>query len=163
MGRKQLRVYLSGGMEYARNEGVNWRNELEDWIRQNLKHSVFNPNAESAKYLAKRFPNGDFRKLRGSNPDKFTEIVRGIVYLDSHEIATRSDYVICFWDYGAQKGAGTKGEVTIARFFQKPVYLVTRFKHSNIPAWVLGCTTKIFPSFHELKGFLLTEYQKKSV
>ena len=37
-----------------------------------------------------------------------------------------SDCVICLWDEGAARGAGTKGELTIARYFGKPVYLVTR-------------------------------------
>lgn len=145
-------------MEYARDEGRDWRRTIEKWIVSELGHSVFNPNTESKKYLKRRLPKGNLRKLKFSNVDRFQAIVRGIVMLDSLEIARRSDYVICLWDTSAQRGAGTKGELTIARFFDKPVYMVTRMKRSSIPGWILGCTTEIFESFGELKVQLKKEY-----
>ena len=145
-------------MEYARNEGVDWRTMMEGWIVQELGHSVFNPNSESERYLKKKSPNANLRKLKFSNVDKFQSIVRGIVELDSAEIAQRSDYVICYWDRSAQRGAGTKGELTIARFFNKPVYMVTRMQTSNIPGWILGCTSRIFHSFRGLKAYLKERY-----
>ena len=74
---------------------------------------------------------------------------------DCREIAERSDVVICYWDESAMRGAGTKGELTMARFFGKPVYMVTTLPHTEIPGWVLGCTTEFFPSFDQLKTFLL--------
>jgi len=159
---KRIRTYLSGGMEYARDEGIDWRKSLEKWIIHDLKHSVFNPNTESKKYLKKRLPNVNLRTLKFSNVERFRLIVRGIVKLDSNEIARRSDYVVCFWDKSAQLGAGTKGELTIARFFNKPVYMVTRMKRSSIPGWILGCTTRIFASFDELKSYLTLIYVVQS-
>lgn len=160
--RKPLKAYLSGGMEFAKGEGADWRYEMEEWIHRNLKHRVFNPNRESERILSKKIPRGSFRNLKQENLERFTRIVRGLVDLDTREIARRSDYVICYWDESAQKGAGTKGEVTIARFVEKPVYLVTDMKHADIPGWVLGCTTKIFSSFDALKKFLLETYATKS-
>lgn len=159
--RKSLKAYLSGGMEFAKGEGADWRFEMEDWLRKNLKHGVFNPNRESEKFLSKRFPSGNFRKLKYDNLERFTEVVRELIDLDSREIAHRSDYVVCYWDESAQKGAGTKGEITIARFLEKPVYLVTQTKLEDVPGWVLGCTTKIFGSFDELKVFMLEKYSIK--
>lgn len=158
MARRTLRTYLSGGMEYARREGVDWRKELQQWIESTLAHRIFNPNVESEKFLARHLPKGTFRSLKSENPQQFRLLVRKLVELDSREIAYRSDYVICYWDRSAQRGAGTKGELTIAKFFGKPVYLVTRMKHENIPGWVLGCSTHIFSSFTELKRFLLQQY-----
>ncbi len=155
---RRIRTYLSGGMEYARNEGIDWRTMMEEWIVQELGHSVFNPNSESERYLKKKSPNANLRKMKFSNVDRYQSIVRGIVKLDSEEIAQRSDYVICYWDRSAQRGAGTKGELTIARFFDRPVYMVTRIRTSNIPGWILGCTSKIFRSFGELKSYLKERY-----
>jgi hypothetical protein len=155
---KKIRTYLSGGMEYALNEGVDWRKMMEEWIDRELGHSVFNPNSESQKYLKKKLRNVNLRKLKFSNVDRFQTIVRGIVKLDSEEIARKTDYVICYWDRSAQRGAGTKGELTIARFFGKPVYMVTRMKHSSIPGWILGCTSRTFHSFGELKVHLKQKY-----
>lgn len=149
-----MKVYLSGGMEYAKGEGVNWRRDMQEWIESNLQHSVFNPNTESDRFFNEHYPNLDFRKLKFENTDRYTEIIRHLVEIDCKEIAERSDYVICYWDEGAAKGAGTKGELTMAKYFGKPVYLVTTYPLHDIPGWVLGCVTKTFLSFDELKKFL---------
>ncbi len=146
-------------MEYAKGEGVDWRRAMEDWLTDEIGHSVFNPNKESEKYLRKRLPNQNLRKLKYVDIEKFEKIVRGIVMIDSLEIARKSDYVICYWDASAQRGAGTKGELTIARFFGKPVYMVTQMKKTRIPGWVLGCTTIVFPSFSTLKAYLKAKYK----
>lgn len=148
---------MSGGMEYAQYEGADWRSEIEEWIRSTLRHTVFNPNKESAKFLRKHV-KGDFRRLKTDDTDRFSKIVARIVDLDSKEIATRSDYVVCYWDRSAQRGAGTKGEVTIARLYGKPVYMVTEVRPENIPGWILGCTTKRFGTFLELKEFLKGQF-----
>jgi hypothetical protein len=152
-----MRVYLSGGMEYADGEGAGWRNTMQQWLETQLKHSVFNPNVESDAFFAQRYPNVDFRTAKKENVALYQEIVRHLVEIDCKEIAERSDYVICYWDEGAAKGAGTKGELTIAKYFCKPVYLVTSYALHDIPGWVLGCVTKTFGSFDELKKFLALE------
>jgi hypothetical protein len=149
-----MNVYLSGGMEYANGEGVNWRREMQQWIEQHLHHTVFNPNTESDRFFNERFPGIDFRKLKFENTPRYTEIIRHLVEIDCKEIALRSDYVICYWDDGAAKGAGTKGELTMAKYFGKPVYLVTSFALHEIPGWILGCTTESFQNFEQLKQFL---------
>jgi hypothetical protein len=158
MKQKIVRVYLSGGMEYAKNEGSDWRYELETWIHKNFGHKIFNPNRASEKYLAKSLPNGQFRSLKSTDIITYTKIVRQFVIKDSKEIAIHSDYVICYWDTSAQRGAGTKGELTIARYFHKPVYMVTQVPKERIPGWVLGCVTEFFNSFTELKDFLTSKY-----
>ncbi len=150
-----MNVYLSGGMEYADGEGFQWRKEMQQWIESNLRHSVFNPNTESERFFNQFYPNTDFRKLKFENTPAYTDIIRNLVDIDCKEIAHRSDYVICFWDEGAAKGAGTKGELTMAKFFNKPVYLVTSFPLHDLPGWVLGCITTSFKNFDELKKYLL--------
>jgi hypothetical protein len=158
MSHKTLRTYLSGGMEFAKGEGADWRRVTEDWLRKNLGHSAYNPNSESEQYLAKKYPSGRFRELKNENIDKYTELVRDLIDGDCREIAERSDYVICNWDESAQRGAGTTGELTMARFVGKPVYMVTQMKLQDIPGWVLGCATKIFGTFKDLQEFLVKQY-----
>ena len=41
------RAYLSGGMEYATDEGRDWRSEMQSWLEGELGCTVFNPNVES--------------------------------------------------------------------------------------------------------------------
>jgi hypothetical protein len=161
MSRESPRAYLSGGMEFAKGEGADWRRVMEDWVKKNLGHSAYNPNKESDEYLAEKYPSGRFRDLKDENIEKYTELVRDLIDNDCSEIAERSDYVICNWDESAQRGAGTKGELTMARFVGKPVYMVTQMKLQDIPGWVLGCTTKIFPKFEELQVFLLRHFAER--
>ncbi len=125
-------------MEFAKGEGMDWRMEMEGWIRENLHHTVYNPNVESDAFLSRKLPNGRFRDLKREDIDKYVNLVRELIDMDSHEIAERTDYVICYWDESAQRGAGTKGELTIARFTGKPVYMVTSMKPEEIPGWVPG-------------------------
>jgi hypothetical protein len=153
--KPRRRVYLSGGMEYAVNEGSDWRSSLHTWLEQQLGLGVFNPNLESEKYFNSRYPSVNIRSLKSLDTVRFQQIVADLVDLDCHEIAERSDFVICYWDEAAMRGAGTKGELTIAKFFRKPVYLVTSMPPCEIPGWVLGCTTRMFSSFDELKTYLL--------
>jgi len=158
---KTLRAYLSGGMEFAKGEGSDWRMEMDTWIRKNLNHTVYNPNLESEAYLSKMYPTGRFRDLKQDNIDLYVTLVRDLIDMDSREIVERTDYVVCYWDESAQRGAGTTGEVSMARLTRKPVYMVTAMELQGIPGWVLGCTTKVFGSFDELKEFLLVEYAGK--
>lgn len=151
-----MRAYLSGGMEYAANDGGDWRKELEQFLVTELHHEVFNPTEKSKELFATKYENVDFRKLKFENIKRYTEIVRELVEIDCEEIAQRTDYVICYWDESAAKGAGTKGELTLAEYFGKPVYLVTEISLQEIPGWVLGCCTEVFGSFDEMKKFIIS-------
>ena len=159
MKPKRPTAYLSGAMEYAHNEGADWRSEIEAWLREELGHSAFNPSVESAKFRAKRLNGQDFRALKNGDVENFVRIVRMLIDRDLKAIAKRSTYLICLWDRRAQKGAGTTGELTMARSLRIPVYMVTRIDDRNIPGWILGCTTRRFRSFSGLKKFLLTTYR----
>jgi len=149
-----VRFYLSGGMEYASNEGRDWRSMMQAWLEEELHATVFNPNIESAKVFSTRHAGVDFRALKTADPARYRTIAAELVDLDCREIADHSDVVICYWDASAMRGAGTKGELTMARYCRKPVYMVTTMPASVIPGWVLGCVTRTFEGFEELKAFL---------
>ena len=44
-------VYLSGAMEFAENEGAEWRKNLTTWLESELGHTSIDPVVESAKLL----------------------------------------------------------------------------------------------------------------
>ena len=153
----RTRVYLSGGMEYAADEGRDWRATMHEWLEKELAYEVFNPNLESENFFRTRYPTVRFRELKLTDLPQYKRIAEGLVELDCREIAERTDFVICYWDESAMRGAGTKGELTMARFFGKPVYMVTALPHHQIPGWVLGCTTRLFSTFQELREFLKSQ------
>jgi hypothetical protein len=156
-----MRAYLSGGMEYVNDEGRSWREEMAEWLASTLGWEAFNPNHNSDVLLARLTPDVPFRTLKSTDPDRYLKIVQEIVAVDSQEVAEGSDCVICLWDEGAARGAGTKGELTIARYFHKPVYLVTRIPFAEIPGWVLGCVSRRFGSFDELKKYLTDNEERR--
>jgi hypothetical protein len=151
------RVYLSGGMEYAAGEGRDWRRDIQEWLVRELGCAVFNPNEESDRFLGSEYPGIEFREMKKRDIAKYSAIVERLVAIDCDEIALRSDFVIVYWDASALRGAGTKGELTMAHYFKKPVYMVTGVPHEEIPGWVLGCVTRIFGDMAHLKRFLLAE------
>ncbi len=146
-------------MEHAQDGGRAWRATLGTWIRQELGHLVFDPAQVSERRLRRFGVRGRFGELKRTHPDRYDHIVRRLVEGDLRTLANRCDYVVCYWDTSAAKGAGTQGEVTVARFLGKPVYLVSARPRHVIPVWILGCTTRFFPSFTLLKKFLLDTYQ----
>ena len=148
------RVYLSGGMEYAANEGRDWRRDMQEWLERELGCTVFNPNVESDRLFRTEFSGVDFRALKERDLERYVEIAEKLVTIDCNEIAGRTDFVIVYWNDSAQRGAGTKGELTIAHYFRKPVYMVTAMNVDEIPGWVLGCVNRIFGDFESLKKFL---------
>ena len=68
--------------------------------------------------------------------------------------------MICYYDESAQRGAGTKGEITLAKYFGKPVYMITAMPMDEIPGWVLACASYLYPDFEALKRSLLAQYGK---
>jgi len=154
----KLIAYLSGGMEYASDGGKGWREEIQKWLKENLSHDVFNPVVETERFLSEKYPGIDFRELKRTSPEKFKEIISQIVGRDL-EAVSFCDYVICLWDEGAEKGAGTQGEITLAKFLNKPVFIVTKFNFSRIPSWIIGCADEIFENFESLKNFLLKKFK----
>ena len=143
-------------MEYADNEGRDWRQAVQEWIETELDWTVFNPNSESDRLFKTHHPSVNIRALKSTDTLKYKEIIEKLVEIDCKEIAERSDIVICYWDESAMRGAGTKGEVTIAKHFGKPVYMVTSMPLDEIPGWVLACTAEVFATFDSLYTFLRT-------
>jgi hypothetical protein len=158
-----MRFYLSGGMEYSKDEGRDWRRTMQAWIEEELGGAVFNPNVESDRLFSTKHEGVNFRKLKAQDFRHYQEIARELVELDTEEIAERSDVVLCYWDDSAQRGAGTKGELTIAKYFRKPVFMVTSTPMEAIPGWVIGCVTMILPDFDSLKLLLQSRFRDGSL
>ncbi len=153
-----MKVYLSGGMENAENHGGDWRRELEDWIRTSLKHDVFNPSTESIKFLKERYPGVERSRMPKEDMRLFQQVIGNLILMECSEIIHNCDYVVCYWDESCYRGAGTQGELTVAKYFGKPVYLVTQLPLKDVPGWVIGCSTEVFSEFEALKEFLKSKY-----
>jgi len=153
-----LIAYLSGGMENAPNEGADWRIEMASWLKDNLGHDVIDPVLESEKMVIAHEAE-DYRKWKTTNPQKFKEFIRLLINQDLRAVIGKADYLIVLWDESVIHGGGTHGEVTMAYWVDRPVYLVNKLDSEKLSAWVSSCATETFDSFDALKEALLREYQ----
>lgn len=152
-----MRAYLSGAMEYAGDGGTKWREGMTSWLLEELGHPVVNPVVESHK-LTLKYNAHNYRQWKESEPERYAEFIRHCVNRDLEAIAHEVDYVICLWNEGVFKGAGTHGEVTMAYSRGIPVYLVNRIPLKDLSGWIMACSTKIFGNFGDMKNYLVDLY-----
>ena len=150
-------AYLSGGMENAKEDGKKWRQEITIWLERNIGHTVIDPVILSKKLAIKHNAN-DYRKWKISDPEKFIKYFRLVIDQDLKGIVMQADYIICLWDQTVLNGAGTHGEVTIAYYEGKPIYLINKLSKANLSGWIMSCATNIIPDFTSLKKILIKNY-----
>ncbi len=143
-------AYLSGPIENALNDGLNWRNDIAGWLEKELQHKVFNPVTET-KSIIKNYSSGDFRLMKNTNPNEYKNIIRKIIKVDLEALVNNSDYLIVKWDESIFKGGGTHGEVTMAYWLRKPVFLVNSLPMDDLSSWIFSCSEYIFDNFDDLK------------
>ena len=151
-------AYLSGPIEYAENDGADWRISLTDWLKNNVGHSVFNP-VEATKEITKGYPSDSFREMIISNPDEYKKLIRKIIDIDIEAVINKSDYLIVNWEKSVFRGGGTHGEITMAYYFKKPIYLVNQVPIDDLSSWIYSCSTEVFKSFNDLKSYIMKQYK----
>ena len=147
-------AYLSGPIENAENDGVDWRNMMTEWLSSNLNHRVFDPVKET-KSIIDEISMEEFRLLKTKDLSKYKKIFRKIIKIDLEAVFNEADYLIVKWDESVFRGGGTHGEITMAYWLNKPVYLVNSLPINDVSSWVLSCSDEVFDSFDSLKKRLL--------
>ena len=151
-------AYLSGPIENAENDGADWRKSLTPWIKNTLSHKVFNP-VIATRDITKGLTSDKFRNMKRSNPEKYKKLIRKIIDIDIEAVVNNSDYLIVNWDKSVFRGGGTHGEITLAYFLKKPIYLVNNVPFDDLSSWIFSCSTEVFDSFENLKTHLIKKYK----
>ncbi len=151
-------AYLSGPIENAENDGADWRLSLTPWLKSTLNHEVFNP-VKATQGIIKGLTNDEFRDMKTSNPDRYKKLIRQIIDIDIEAVVNSSDYLIVNWDKSVFRGGGTHGEITLAYFLKKPIYLVNHVPFDDLSSWIFSCSTEVFDSFEDLKTHLTKKYK----
>lgn len=154
-------AYLSGSIEYSPDYGKSWRAEITPFLRE-LGHDVYDPALDEKKNLEEEEVR-EFRRWKTTDFARFQNTIRKIIAWDLDWIEHRSDYILCFWDEAAARGAGTQGELTMAHRMGLPVYLVIGMPLGKVSGWILGCATEVFENFDDLKQFLREKYALTAV
>ena len=97
--------------------------------------------------------------MKRSNPDKYKKLIREIINIDIEAVVNNSDYLIVNWNKSVFRGGGTHGEITLAYFLKKPIYLVNNVPFDDLSSWIFSCSTEVFDSFKDLKTHLIKKYK----
>ena len=151
-------AYLSGPIENAENDGANWRESITPWLKDEIKHDVFNPVLATRKIIS-NLTNTQFREMKDTNPKKYKNLIRQIIDLDIKAVVGETDYLIVNWNKSVFRGGGTHGEITLAYYLKKPIYLVNHVPLDDLSSWISSCATEVFDSFDDMKIYLLSEYK----
>jgi hypothetical protein len=149
-------AYLSGSIEYSVDYGKSWRAKITPFLHE-LGHDVYDPALDEKKNLEDDEVRA-FRLWKRTDLPRFQQTIRKIIAWDLDWIEQKSDYIICYWDAAAARGAGTQGELTFAHRLGVPVYLVLGMPQEQISGWILGCASEVFRSFEELQEFLAAKF-----
>lgn len=151
-------AYLSGPIENAENDGANWRESITPWLKDEIKHDVFNPVLATRKIIS-NLTNTQFREMKDTNPTKYKNLIRQIIDIDIKAVVEETDYLIVDWNKSVFRGGGTHGEITLAYYLKKPIYLVNHVPLDDLSSWISSCATEVFDSFDDMKIHLLSEYK----
>ena len=92
-------------------------------------------------------------------PEIYKKLIRKIIDIDIKAVVENSDYLIVNWDESVFKGGGTHGEITLAYYLKKPIYLINHVSLDDLSSWIFSCSTEVFDSFDDLKIYLSSLYK----
>lgn len=146
-------IYLSGGMQHARNLGSGWRKRCSDKLRS-LGFYPLDIAELDIKYTENhgelyRFISDDELLQRKSN------IRKHFIETDINLIRNNTDALIVLYDESVRKGAGTTSEIHEAFMLDIPVFLLNTYDAlDEIPGWMQAETTRIFNNWNDLYSYL---------
>jgi len=143
-------IYLSGGMEYAKNLGAGWRIKCSEEIHS-MGYVSIDITALDVAYT----------KTHGSVTDSTydelqikSNIRHQFITTDLRLIIEDADAVIAYYDEAFKNGAGSFAECQCAYDNGKPLFIVSAFPKEQMPSWLKALSTKIFFDFEDLYDYL---------
>lgn len=155
MNERRPRAYLAGAMERAPDRGRAWRQAIVA-VLDEIGHGWFNPCEEELVVVSDE-ERANLGSWKADGHENFQRTMRRIIEHDLGALES-SDYVICYWDEHTHGSGGTPSELTLARMWEKPVYLVLAIDRMDVSSWVLGCASRTFESLDHLAAFLREEH-----
>ena len=154
---KRGNIYLSGGMQYAKNLGAAWR----ETCAEKLKGMGYFPLdiCELDRAYAKKngellYESTDISRAVSVSTElqAKSNIRKHFVKADLDLIEYDSDAVIIFYDEAARRGAGTISECQHAYNRDIPIFLVSGYDDwmNEVPGWLQALATRSFTNFDDL-------------
>lgn len=147
-------IYLSGGMQFAKDLGAAWRLE----VSAELKRMRYFPLDITELDVAYSEAHGRLYCLtdREKHLAFKSDIRKHFVQTDLNLIQNMTDALIIYYDESVRLGAGTISECQFAYNLNMPIFLVCDYDDmiKEVPGWLQGLTTKMFPNFKELFDYM---------
>lgn len=149
--------YLSGGMQFAKDLGGDWRIESSKKLKD-MRYFPLDITALDKAY-DKAHGKPHFPSIHEGMLKFKADMRRNFVETDLRLIDDNSDALIVYYDESARRGAGTVSECQHAFNSKIPIFLVYEAESlqqlaSEVSAWLISISTKCFLSFDELFEYL---------
>lgn len=133
-------VYLAGSIMFPKDHGAGWRTNITPHL-SNLGYRLFNPVIDQP--IISGVSKEDLIALQNEKVGDYQEACRKIVDTDLN-VLCQSSLVVVKIDEGVLKGAGTYGELTVARLHDIPVIAWIDLPRGflDVPCWAFGCITQ---------------------
>jgi hypothetical protein len=154
-------TYLAGPIGVVIEKGAReWRNEMTDKLTK-MGIKVLNPMGtgggdrlgKNRAKLKMWMENGEVEKVRA--------FVKNIVIPPDLKMVKVCSFVTLYVpEDNGYEICGTYGEATLQFYLKKPLLIVTdrSLKPVKLPAWLIGCSTKIFSSWTEYLEYIKDTY-----
>jgi len=150
-------LYLSGGMEYAKDLGGQWRGTLGPLLKE-LGYYPLDITKLDKSYTEKHgvVKYNDFGQGIEGEMLRKANIRKHFIETDLNLIKYETDALIVYYDESVRRGAGTISECQYAYLLDIPVFIMSAYQnwHSEVPGWLHGLSTKIFTNWDNLLGYL---------
>jgi len=155
----QLSTYLTGPITLRHNkECREWRNMITDELAkfgiQSLNPFNIEGNTDATrKIIYDANQNGDIETTRSL-------VSSHMINTDLKMVEKSTFLTVWIPKLNGYEICGSYGEVTLAYYLKKPIYVVTErsLKPVELPSWLVGCSTAIFESWDEYLTFIKKEY-----
>lgn len=147
-------AYLSGGMQFAKNMGSDWRIECSKRLLE-LEYFPLDICLLDREY-AKRYGELYFPADTLNYLQYKANFRQHFIYGDIELIKKDTDFLILLYDESARRGAGTISEAQVAYMYNIPILLMSVYKdwYREVPGWLQGLCTKVFTSFEDIYDYL---------
>ena len=147
-------IYLSGGMQHAKDLGSGWRQTESERLKQMGYFPI--DISKMDKEYTKQYGQLYFMEKYEKHLEYKSNIRRHFIYADIELVRNDSDALIVYYDESVRRGAGTVSEIHEAYMRDIPVFLVSEYIDwvKEVPGWMQAETTKIFVTFDGLNRYL---------
>lgn len=149
-------IYLSGGMEYAENDGAGWRAD----VSRRLKSQGYFPLDISELDEQYDITHGnEFNELKNNDDEQLRRkaiLRKQFIETDLQLIKNDTDALIVYYDESARRGAGTISECQYAFLLDKPIFIVSAWEdwQNQVPGWLFALSTKVFTNFDDTLDYM---------